>query len=168
MPVSIDDEAHAATADEGLLADRPIEYHGRRDEERKYHDMGCIVTPHSGYVGQFSHNVKHGRGMLVNESGPYIGEFNLGEQQGRGVLVDKKGCRWVAQFKAGRPCGRCIVGHLGGSSEFAGDLSGCRRRGYFHKGFGIGTKPRECCLGKWINSAFFKGKRSLRLEMVAE
>ena len=35
LQVSIDDETHGAKADEGLPADRPVEYHGCRDEERK-------------------------------------------------------------------------------------------------------------------------------------
>ena len=55
-----------------------------------------------------------------------------------------------------------------GSSEFVGDLNGCTRHGYLHEGSGIGTKPRECRLGKWINRAFVKGKRSKRLEMGME
>ena len=106
LPVSIDDETHGAKADEGLPADRPVEYHGCRDYAGNYHGMGCLVTPLSKYVGQFSHGVKHGRGMLVDDSGAFIGEFNRGEKHGMGVLVDKEGCRWEAQFKAGCPCGK--------------------------------------------------------------
>ena len=68
--------------------------------------MGCLVTPLSKYVGQFSHGVKHGRGMLVDDSGTFIGEFNRGEKHSMGVLVHKEGCRWEAQFKAGRSWGK--------------------------------------------------------------
>ena len=106
LQVSIDDETHGAKADEGLPADRPVEYHGGRDYAWNYHGMGCLVTPLSKYVGQFSHGVKHGRGMLVDDSGTFIGEFNRGEKHGMGVLVDKEGCRWEAQFKAGRSWGK--------------------------------------------------------------
>ena len=45
LPVSIDDETHGAKADEGLPADRPVEYREGRDEEHKYHDMDCLAAP---------------------------------------------------------------------------------------------------------------------------
>ena len=106
LQVSIDDETHGAKADEGLPEDRPVEYHGGRDYAGNYHGMGCLVTPLSKYVGQFSHGVKHGRGMLVDDSGTFIGEFNRGEKHGMGVLVHKEGCRWEAQLKAGRSWGK--------------------------------------------------------------
>ena len=106
LPVSIDDETHGAKADEGLPADRHVEYHGCRDYAGNYHGMGCLATPISKYVGQFSHGVKHGRGMLVDDSGTFIGEFNRGEKHSMGVLVHKEGCRWEAQFKAGRSWGK--------------------------------------------------------------
>ena len=154
---STDDESRGTKPHEGVPADRLMEYHGGRDYAGNYHGMGRLVTPHSKYVGQFSHGVKHGRGMLVDESGTYVGEFYRGKQRGRGVLVDTEGHRWEADFTAGRPCGKGVFRTLDCGSQFVGELSGCIRHGELIK---LG-EPDTILTGKWINSTFVKGQKCI-------